>query len=45
LKISHTNLIAIEQIFFDSLHKVENGIELTGGSSVGSILQTDEDEL
>ena len=40
LKISHTNLIAIEQIFFDSLHKVENGIELTGGSSVGSILQT-----
>jgi RNase P subunit RPR2 len=48
LKISHTNLIAImkqEQNFFDSLHKVENGIELTGGSSVGSILQTDEDEL
>ena len=52
LKISHNNLNAImrqEQNFFDSLHKVENGIEWTGGSSVGSnensILQTDEDEL
>ena len=52
LKISHNNLIAIlkqEQKFFDSLHKVENGIELTSGSSVGSNetnpIRTDEDEL
>jgi hypothetical protein len=52
LKISHNNLIAImkqEQKFFTSLHNVENGIELTGGSSVGSdespIIRTDEDEL
>ena len=52
LKISHNNLIAIlkqEQKFFTSLHKVENGIELTSGSSVGSnespIIRTDEDEL
>jgi len=52
LKISHNNLIAImrqEQKFFDSLNKVENGIELTGGSSVGSnespIIRTDEEEL
>jgi hypothetical protein len=52
LKISHTNLIAImkqEQKFFDSLNKVENGIELSGGSSVDSnespIIRTDEDEL
>ena len=51
LKISHNNLIAIlkqEQKFFDSLHKVENGIELSG-SSVGSnespLIRTDEDEL
>jgi hypothetical protein len=52
LKISHNNLIAImkqEQKFFTSLHKVENGIELTSGSSIGSnespIIRTDEDEL
>ena len=52
LKISHNNLIAImkqEQKFFTSLHNVENGVELTGGSSVGSnespIIRTDEDEL
>jgi hypothetical protein len=53
LKISHNNLIAImkqEQKFFDSLNKVENGIELSGGSSVDSnesnqIIRTDEDEL
>jgi hypothetical protein len=52
LKISHNNLIAImkqEQKFFTSLHKVENGIELTSGSSVGSdespIIRTEEDEL
>jgi hypothetical protein len=39
LKISHNNLIAImkqEQKFFDSLYKVENGIELTSNSSVES---------
>jgi hypothetical protein len=39
LRISHNNLIAImkqEQKFFDSLHKVENNIELTGDSSVDS---------
>jgi hypothetical protein len=52
LKISHNNLIAImkqEQKFFDSLNKVENGIELSGGSSVDSnespIIRTDEEEL
>jgi len=52
LKISHNNLISImkqEQKFFDTLYKVENGIELTGSSSIGSnespILRTDEDEL
>ena len=52
LKISHNNLIAImkqEQKFFTSLHKVENGVELTSGSSVGSdespIIRTDEDEI
>ena len=52
LKISHNNLIAImkqEQKFFTSLHKVENGIELTSGSSIGSNesnpIRTDEDEL
>ena len=52
LKISHNNLISImkqEQKFFDTLYKVENGIELTGSSSIGSnespIIRTDEDEL
>jgi hypothetical protein len=52
LKISHNNLIAImkqEQKFFTSLHKVENGIELTSGSSIGSNesnpIRTDEEEL
>jgi hypothetical protein len=53
LKISHNNLIAImrqEQKFFDSLNKVEHGIELTeSGSSVGSNesnpIVTDESEL
>jgi hypothetical protein len=52
LKISHNNLIAImkqEQKFFTSLHNVENGIELTGDSSIGSnespIIRTDEEQL
>ena len=52
LKISHNNLISImkqEQKFFDSLHKVEQGIELSeSGSSVGSDsnpIITDESEL
>jgi hypothetical protein len=52
LKISHNNLIAImkqEQKFFTSLHNVENGIELTSDSSIGSnespIIRTDEEQL
>ena len=52
LKISHTNLISImnqEQKFFERLHKVEQGIELSdSGSSVGSNenpIITDESEL
>ena len=39
LKISHNNLISImkqEHKFFDLLNKVENGIELSSGSSLGS---------
>ena len=52
LKISHTNLISImnqEQKFFERLHKVEQGIELSeSGSSVGSNenpIITEESEL
>ena len=52
LKISHNNLISImnqEQKFFERLHKVEQGIELSeSGSSVGSEenpIITDESEL
>jgi hypothetical protein len=52
LKISHTNLISImnqEQRFFERLHKVEQGIELSeSGSSVGSNenpIITEESEL
>ena len=52
LKISHNNLISImnqEQKFFERLHKVEQGIELSeSGSSVGSNenpIITEESEL
>ena len=52
LKISHNNLISImnqEQKFFERLHKVEQGIELSeSGSSVGSEenpIITEESEL
>jgi hypothetical protein len=52
LKISHNNLISImnqEQKFFERLHKVEQGIEISeSGSSVGSNenpIITEESEL
>jgi hypothetical protein len=52
LKISHNNLISImaqEQKFFERLHKVEQGIEISeSGSSVGSDenpIITEESEL